>query len=77
MAPSISLKFTDMKHRRSDGRNTRPSGSSEVITVQKPKRTASRFLICVENKGYAVSLEKRKIYVALSDSMTLKVDTSI
>ena len=40
--------------------------------MQKLKRAASRFLICVENKGYAVSLEKRKIYVALPDSMALK-----
>lgn len=24
-------------------------------------------VVCVENEGYAVSLEKRKIYVALSD----------
>ncbi len=32
--------------------------------MQKLKRAASRFLICVKNKGYAVSLEKRKIYVA-------------
>ena len=27
--------------------------------MQKLKRAGSRFLICVENKGYAVSLEKR------------------
>ena len=40
--------------------------------MQKVKRAASRFLICVENKGYAVSLEKRKIYVALTDSMAIK-----
>lgn len=36
------------------------------------KRAASRFLICVENKGYAVSLEKRKVYVALADVLALK-----
>ena len=38
----------------------------------KPKRTAPRFLICVENKGYVVSLEKRKIYLALPDAAALK-----
>ncbi len=27
-----------------------------------------RFLVCVNNRGYAVSLEKRKIHVALPDS---------
>ncbi|MGQ0667234.1 MAG: hypothetical protein ACT4O4_09385 [Nitrospiraceae bacterium] len=40
--------------------------------MQKLKRAASRFLICVENKGYKVSLEKRKIYVALLDAMAAK-----
>ena len=40
--------------------------------MQKLNRATSRFLSCVENKGYAISLEKRKIYVALPDSMALK-----
>jgi len=40
--------------------------------MPKLKRAASRFLICVDNKGYAVSLEKRKIYVALPDATALK-----
>lgn len=40
--------------------------------MPKLRRIASRFLICVENKGYKVSLEKRKIYVALPDGMALK-----
>lgn len=40
--------------------------------MPKRKGTASRFLICVENKGYSVSLEKRKIYVALPDAKALK-----
>ena len=30
-------------------------------------RTAKRLVICVENTGYEVSLERRKIYVALPD----------
>ena len=38
----------------------------------KPKRTTSRLLICVENKGYAASLEKRKVYVAIPDAGALK-----
>jgi hypothetical protein len=29
---------------------------------------AKQLVICVENDGYAVSLEKRKIYVALRDA---------
>ena len=40
--------------------------------MQKPKRVVSRFLIYVENKGYTVSLEKRKIYVALQEEMAFK-----
>jgi hypothetical protein len=28
---------------------------------------AKQLVVCVENDGYAVSLEKRKIYVALRD----------
>lgn len=40
--------------------------------MKKLKRADPRFLICVENKGYQVSLEKRKIYVALADAMALK-----
>ena len=29
-------------------------------------------LLCMDNKGYALSLEKRKIYVSLPDAMALK-----
>ena len=36
--------------------------------MKKLKRAPARFLICVDNKGYAVSLEKRKIYLALPDA---------
>lgn len=31
------------------------------------RTTARQLVICVENDGYPVSLEKRKIYVALRD----------
>ena len=40
--------------------------------MPKPKLVASRLVICVDNKGYKVSLERRKIYIALSDAMALK-----
>jgi len=37
------------------------------------KSTPSRQLVvCVNNNGYAVSLERRKIYVALPDSAATK-----
>ena len=40
--------------------------------MRELKRAASRFVICVENKGYKVSLEKRKIYLALPDATAQK-----
>jgi hypothetical protein len=35
-------------------------------------RASKRLVICVDNTGYEVSLERRKIYVALSDSKSAK-----
>ena len=40
--------------------------------MPKPNPSASRLVVCVDNKGYKASLEKRKIYVALSDTIALK-----
>jgi len=31
------------------------------------KSPSKQFVVCVDNEGYAASLEKRKIYVALPD----------
>lgn len=33
-----------------------------------PKIQAQQFVVCIDNRGYAASLEKRKIYVALRDA---------
>jgi len=33
---------------------------------------AKQLVVCVDNKGYAASLEKRKIYVALRDAVAEK-----
>ena len=38
------------------------------------KTQARQLVVCVENEGYAVSLEKRKIYVALRDMAADKHD---
>lgn len=35
--------------------------------MTKPIASPRQFVVCVRNEGYAVSLEKRKIYVALPD----------
>ena len=37
-------------------------------------KTAKRLLICVDNAGYEVSLERRKIYVALPDARAEKLN---
>lgn len=34
----------------------------------KPKTSAKRFVVCIDNDGYAASLEKRKIYLTLRDA---------
>ena len=36
------------------------------------KTQAKQLVVCVENDGYAVSLEKRKIYLALRDAVAEK-----
>ena len=35
--------------------------------MNKKKKSGIRFVVCLENKEYAVSLEKYKIYRVLSD----------
>ncbi len=42
--------------------------------MRKSKKSTRRLVVCVKNKGYAVSLEKRKIYVALPDPNAAKHD---
>jgi len=38
------------------------------------KRTQSRFVVCVKNKGYSASLEPRKLYQALADKIAAKLN---
>ena len=40
--------------------------------MKKLQRAPARFVICVDNKGYVVSPEKRKIYLAIPDTDALK-----
>ena len=37
------------------------------------KRTEPRFVVCVKNKGYAASLELRKLYRVVSDEPAAKL----
>jgi hypothetical protein len=36
------------------------------------KTQAQHLVVCIDNRGYAVSLEKRKIYIALRDAAAEK-----
>ena len=36
-------------------------------------RTARRLVICLDNTGYEVSLERRKIYVSIRDARAAKL----
>jgi hypothetical protein len=38
-----------------------------------PKTSTRAFVVCVENEGYPASLEKRKIYLAISDPASQKL----
>jgi hypothetical protein len=38
------------------------------------KSRSKQLVICVDNEGYAASLEKRKIYVTLRDAAAEKID---
>jgi hypothetical protein len=56
-----SRSYTATRRPGSDAGNSRSSICFETMT----KTQAKQLVVCVENDGYAVSLEKRKIYVAL------------
>lgn len=64
------LSYTGMRRLGSVARNSRSSTCFEAMT----KTQAKQLVVCVENDGYAVSLEKRKIYVALRDAAADKHD---
>src|SRR5882757_1595055 len=68
MARSISLRYTGMRPPGLGARNSRSSNCFEPMT----KAPTKQLVVCVENDGYAASLEKRKIYVALRDAAAEK-----
>jgi len=37
------------------------------------KRTERQFVVCIKNKGYAASLELRKLYQAIADETAAKL----
>jgi hypothetical protein len=56
-----------MRRPVSGARNSRSSNCFDIMT-----KTQAKLVVCVENDGYAVPLEKRKIYVALRDAAAEK-----
>src|ERR1700730_17966361 len=68
MAQSTSLSYTGTRRPGSDARNSKSNICFEAMT----KTQAKQLVVCVDNDGYAASLEKRKIYVALRDAAAEK-----
>jgi hypothetical protein len=68
MARSAWLSYTGTKRLGSAAKNSKSSTCFENMT----RTQAKQLVVCVENDGYAVSLEKRKIYVALRDAVAEK-----
>jgi hypothetical protein len=68
MAQFMSLSYIGTRRPGSDAKNSKSSSCFEIMIRTKAKQ----LVVCVENDGYAVSLEKRKIYVALRDAVAEK-----
>jgi hypothetical protein len=68
MAGSTLLRYTGMKRPGLGEENSRSNTCSEKMTKTRTKQ----LVVCVDNDGYAVSLEKRKIYVSLHDATAEK-----
>src|ERR1700682_5350497 len=66
MARSIWLKYTGTKLPELGGKSTRSSNCFEIETMAKTQ--AKQLVVCIDNKGYPASLEKRMIYIALRDA---------
>jgi hypothetical protein len=57
-----------MRQLESVSANSKSSASSRVMA-----RAAKRLVICLDNSGNEVSLERRKIYVALADARAARM----
>jgi len=42
--------------------------------MRRLKSSHARLLVCIDNEGYIVSLEKRKIYIAVADPIAAQHD---
>src|SRR5258707_601510 len=66
MAKSGWLKYTGTRRPVSAARNTRSNICSDRGAMTKTP--SQRLVVCLDNEGYAASLERRKIYIALADA---------
>jgi len=55
------------------GRGIRERRRLRKIYGNSMKRTVPQFVVCVENKGYAASLELLKLYPAIADEVAAKL----
>jgi hypothetical protein len=67
---SISQSCIGTKQAALGAKNSRSRTSSEVNNMIRKK--TGNLVVCINNEGYAVSLEKRKIYLALRDEQAEK-----
>ena len=51
---------------------SRNSGGGPKYTQNRGKDKTKQLVVCIDNEGYATSLEKRKIYIALRDAAAEK-----
>ena len=65
MAQFTWRNYTGMKQPELAARNSKSSICFETGPMAKPQ--TKQLVVCISNKGYEVSLEKRKIYVVLKD----------
>jgi hypothetical protein len=49
------------------------SGAFNINSFEVVARPAKRLVICLENSGHEVSLERRKIYVAIPDAKAARL----
>ena len=66
MVLSVSQRFTGMKRMALERKISSSRGSSKRIDPIE-RQARSRYVLCVKNRGYAASLERRKIYRRLND----------
>ena len=65
----LHLAEIHWKRRASDAKSNQ-APATELIVMAKARR--DRMVVCVDNDGHGVSLEKRKIYVALAEKVGVR-----